>query len=280
MANIYKTKLDIKDVQPDFKPVFVQYDHAILEFELMDSIFPYDLSNIERVEFTHIRGDGLTIIQPGEIVTVGDKKIITYEYEGTEMDVIGPVETSLATFDSNNKKVSSHSFFVEIKKDLRDEPFNPAEPNYGLLQKLIDDVDYIKEHGGSGGIGPKGDKGDKGDPGEPGPPGSDANVTNSNVISALGFTPAKSTDIGNIQDLVVPNTNLVGAMNNAFTQLFDEIGIVGTLNTVSKNLTGAVNEVNTSITTHKTNNAPHQYGGKFEWRFNPTTNSLDLVVLE
>ena len=27
-------------------------------------------------------------------------------------------------------------------------------------------------------------------------------------------------------------------------------------------------------------NASHQYGEKFEWRYNPTTGSLDLVVLE
>lgn len=33
------------------------------------------------------------------------------------------------------------------------------------------------------------------------------------------------------------------------------------------------------ITDHKTEVAPHQYGGKMEWRYNPTTNSLDLVVL-
>nr|WP_262382945.1 phage tail protein [Bacillus infantis] len=30
---------------------------------------------------------------------------------------------------------------------------------------------------------------------------------------------------------------------------------------------------------HLTSNAPHQYGGKFEWRFNSVTNSLDLVML-
>lgn len=30
---------------------------------------------------------------------------------------------------------------------------------------------------------------------------------------------------------------------------------------------------------HENDIAPHQYGGKFEWRYNATTNSLDLVVL-
>lgn len=35
-----------------------------------------------------------------------------------------------------------------------------------------------------------------------------------------------------------------------------------------------------TVTNHVSNVAPHQYGNRFEWRFNPTTNSLDLVVLD
>lgn len=31
---------------------------------------------------------------------------------------------------------------------------------------------------------------------------------------------------------------------------------------------------------HTVDVAPHQYGGKYEWRHNPITNSLDLVVLD
>lgn len=31
---------------------------------------------------------------------------------------------------------------------------------------------------------------------------------------------------------------------------------------------------------HKNEKAPHQYGGVFEWRYNPNANSLDLVVIE
>ncbi len=34
-----------------------------------------------------------------------------------------------------------------------------------------------------------------------------------------------------------------------------------------------------SLEEHNTEVAPHQYGGRFEWRYNPITNSLDLVVL-
>ncbi len=161
MANVFKGKVDIKNVRPNFSPVFVQYDHARLEIELFDNGRTYDLSDTDRVEFTHVRSDDLVIIHPGEIVTDGNKKIIRYKYRGSEMDLIGLVETSFAIFDADNQKVSSHSFFVEIRKDLRDEPFNPAEPNFGLLQKLIDDVERIKENGGGGGSG----QGPKGDPG-------------------------------------------------------------------------------------------------------------------
>lgn len=238
MANVYKTKLDIKNVRPNFKPVFVQYDHARLEIELLDNGQSYDLSTVERVEFTHVRSDNLVIIQQGEIVTNGSKEIIRYEYQGTEMDLIGTIKTSLAVFDADNKKVSTHTFDVAIVEDLRDESFNPANPNYGKLQTLIDDVEYLKVNGGGGGTGLQGPKGDKGDPflytdftvvqlealrgpqgiqgpkgdvgprgeqgiqgpkGETGPAGSDANVTSANVILALGFTPANNNDIEELE---------------------------------------------------------------------------------
>ena len=159
MANVYKGKLDIKNVRPNFKPVFVQYDHAKLEIEILDNARTFDLSRAERVEFTHVRSDNAVIIQSGEIVTNGVKKIITYEYKGTEMDVIGLVETSFAIFDADDKKVSSHRFWVEIKEDLRDETFNPAEPNYGKLEQLIRDVNDWKENGGGGGGGGQGPAG-------------------------------------------------------------------------------------------------------------------------
>lgn len=51
--------------------------------------------------------------------------------------------------------------------------------------------------GDAGAPGAKGDKGDKGDP------GSDASVTAANIKSALGYTPAKSTDIP-----TVPTTDI------------------------------------------------------------------------
>ena len=34
------------------------------------------------------------------------------------------------------------------------------------------------------------------------------------------------------------------------------------------------------LESHLSDNAPHQYGGRFEWRYNSVTDSLDLVVIE
>ena len=43
---------------------------------------------------------------------------------------------------------------------------------------------------------------------------------------------------------------------------------------------GSSSSLERELTDFKTSDAPIQYGGKFEWRFNPSTNSLDLVVLD
>lgn len=59
------------------------------------------------------------------------------------------------------------------------------------------------EKGEPGTKGDKGNKGDKGDKGDKGNPGSDASVTAAAVIAALGYTPAKSTDIP-----TVPTTDI------------------------------------------------------------------------
>lgn len=165
MPNVYKSKLDIKNVRPAFRPVFIQYDHARLEIEVLDKGLPYDLSNVERIEFTHVREDNTVIIQSGEILTNGKGKFICYEYLGSEMDIIGTIKTSFTIFDGNNKKVSSHAFDVVIVRDLRDDIFSPAEPNFGLLQTLISDVQHIKESGGI--VGEQGERGEDGIDGKP-----------------------------------------------------------------------------------------------------------------
>lgn len=217
MINVYRTKLDIKTVRPNVRASFVQYDRARLEIELLDEGKPYDLSTADRVEFTHVRKDGGIIIHPGEIVESNGSLIVCYDYQGTEMDVISTVKTSFALFDVEGKKVSSPIFEVDISKDLRNDIFIPAEPNYGKLQELISDVRYLKENGGGGGVGPEGKP---------------------------GYTPIKGVDY------------------------FD--GVPGPQGPPGS-------EAN--IIAHATSEAPHQYGGRFEWRFNSATNSLDLVVL-
>jgi len=160
MANVYRSRLDIKSIQPSFKPTFVQYDHAKLEIELIDGGKPYDLSNATRVEFTHVRSDNLVIIQPGEIVNSNGNYLVTYDYQGNEMDLLGTVLTSFAVFNENERKVSSPIFEVAIVKDLRNDVFSPAEPTAGFLQSLIDDVENIKQSGGI--VGPQGIPGERG----------------------------------------------------------------------------------------------------------------------
>ena len=55
-------------------------------------------------------------------------------------------------------------------------------------------ADLKGDKGDPGADGAKGDKGDKGDP------GSDANVTSDNIKKALGYTPAKDSDVSNLSD--------------------------------------------------------------------------------
>ena len=79
---------------------------------------------------------------------------------------------------------------VENVKTALDElvPKSHTHGNKDMLDKLSDSNGKLKYNGSD--VGLKGDKGDKGDP------GSDANVTKSNVITALGYTPeAISTQV-------------------------------------------------------------------------------------
>ena len=244
MANVYKTKLDIKNVSPSFKPVFVQYDHARLEIELTDDGQPYDLSTVERVEFTHVRSDGAVIIHSAEIVTNGNKKIIRYTYQGTEMDTLGLIDVSFAVFDADNKKVSSHTFNVTIVKDLREELFEPSEPNYGLLQTLISDVEYVKQNGNS------------------------ANVTNANVIDALGYTPTKAADITWENVLNKPTTFTPSAHSHSYNDLTNKPTIPTLNNTVTS----------TSTTQAATANAVKLAYDRAEMAFTQASDGKSLIA--
>ena len=48
----------------------------------------------------------------------------------------------------------------------------------------------------------------------------------------------------------------------------------------SKATTQKVEQVESELNAHKADDAPHKYGNRFEWRYNATTDSLDLVVIE
>ena len=157
MVNVYRIDVDIKDTRPQFTVNFVQYDKARLEIKVMDGGQRYDLATASRVEFTHVRPDGTVIIQQGEISTSRGFQVLIYDYKGSEMEVLGAVQTNFAIFDRDNKKVSSPVFLVNILEDLREDIFEPAEPNFGLVQQLVADVEQIKVTGG-----PKGDRGDEG----------------------------------------------------------------------------------------------------------------------
>lgn len=60
----------------------------------------------------------------------------------------------------------------------------------------------------------------------------------------------------------------------------DIITIVGSAQNVTAEIASAIYASTEEVEEHKTADAPHRYGGRFEWRYNPNTESLDLVVLE
>jgi len=269
----------------------VQYDHAKLEIELIDGGKPYDISNATRVEFTHVRSDNLVIIQPGEIVNFNGNYLVTYDYQGNEMDLLGTVLTSFAVFNENERKVSSPIFEVTIVKDLRNDVFSPAEPTAGFLQSLIDDVERIKETGGV--VGPQGIPGERGKDGYTPVKGVDyfdgingkdgLNGKDGKSFTYADFTQAQLEALRGPTGLDGKNgTNGInGVDGKSAYQVAVSNGYVGTEAQWIMSLKGDKGEPGSTanIAAHQTNEAPHQYGNKFEWRFNATTNSLDLVVL-
>lgn len=57
----------------------------------------------------------------------------------------------------------------------------------------------VGPQGIQGEIGPQGPQGIQGETGPQGPAGSDAEVTQTNIIAALGYTPADEAVLGDIQ---------------------------------------------------------------------------------
>ena len=98
----------------------------------------------------------------------------------------------------------------------------------------------------------------------------------------MGFFMNKSSNSigesipGNITDASTTQKGIV-QLNNTLTS--DSVTQAVTA-AKAKELNDKLNTLSEEVTVHGTSDAPHTYGGKFELRYNPTTNSLDLVVLE
>lgn len=79
-----------------------------------------------------------------------------------------------------------------ITQDELNEAVNEA------LRLAKESGEFKGEKGDTGAVGPQGEqgpKGDKGDKGDTGANGSDATVTSENIATALGYTPAKQSDL-------------------------------------------------------------------------------------
>ena len=115
VRNEYKLYLDIKSKHAGTIPRFVQYDSAELIFTVTDNGTPYDLSQFDRVEIYHKIPGRALLTKDAELVT-GDspeESYIRYVYDGTEMDVVGSVATSIRMC-FGDKKVSIQPFEVRI----------------------------------------------------------------------------------------------------------------------------------------------------------------------
>lgn len=142
--NVYQLKVDIKSRQMNVVPSFVQYDDARLEFQVYDNGGLYGLAGFTRVQFAHRRPDGVTVIGDGEIVIEDNgNQFVRYDYLGSEMHVLGTVDTSFAMYDAEGDKVSVHPFRVNIIDDLQDGAVDPALPEHGVLQELIAQVSEV-----------------------------------------------------------------------------------------------------------------------------------------
>lgn len=144
--NVYRLKVDIKSTRMNIVPSFVQYDDARLEFEVFDGGMPYDLTGFTSVQFAHRRPDKVVVVGSGELVVDEyGMNIVRYDYRGSEMHELGTVETSFSLIDAEADKVSVHPFRVSIVDDLQDAVVDPANPEFGLLQELIAQVNKASE---------------------------------------------------------------------------------------------------------------------------------------
>lgn len=139
--NEYDLTVDIKRKFTSVVPTFVQYDSASLRFYILDDNIPYDLSGFKQGVVYHKKPDGTVSEGVAELkVDNNGRDYIEYKYLGSEMSVIGDVETSLS-IHSSDKRVTIQSFTVRIVKDLSEYYANPSTPEYGRLQELVAKVE-------------------------------------------------------------------------------------------------------------------------------------------
>lgn len=141
--NEYTLTVDIKKRTQAIVPKFVQYDNASLIFKVLNNGKPYNLTAFTRAEIAHKRPDGQVVVGTGTLETlVSGERVVRYNYLGSEMHNVGFVETSLSIF-SEDKKVTTQPFKVEITTDNRDGLVENSKEEVGLLQELITNVSAI-----------------------------------------------------------------------------------------------------------------------------------------
>lgn len=134
LKNEYTLNVDIKRKFTAVVPTFVQNDTAVLIFKVLDNGRPFNLEGVTRVEVSHKRKDGTTVIGLAEYSVIDGSSIIKYVYLGNEMSKEGFVETAVTIF-KGDERVSIRPFSVSIVADLRNTV--GASEEYGLLQDLI-----------------------------------------------------------------------------------------------------------------------------------------------
>lgn len=144
VKNEYSLIIDIKRITTNITPTFIQYDNAILYFNVYDNGRRLDLSPITSVQVTHKRPDGKVIIGEGSIETRGKDTFIKYEYLGSEMKKAGFVNTSVTLF-SGQDKVTSFPFAVRILPDLREGITETNKEELSLLDRLFREVTEYQE---------------------------------------------------------------------------------------------------------------------------------------
>lgn len=142
--NEYTLNVDLKRQFKNIIPTFVQYDTARLIFKIYDDNTPFDLSSITEIKIYHKRLDNVIVEGTCSLETINNEPCIVYDYLGNEMFKKGFVETTVAIYQ-DNKKVQIQPFKVMIVDNIMDGTIHPSNPEYGLLQRYIAQIEALIE---------------------------------------------------------------------------------------------------------------------------------------